>query len=232
MKKNRLKCSVRLQKVNLGAPAEREGGKVFSPPREACGGRRPLCEALGAPLPTVPQSSWPSKKVVWAMHGYTEWTTGQPWCLTFRAPPKLITRWMLVLSARPQISCPFHSPFLSILTPFCGLLSVLSDWYKILVDSPGGRKHGSCEEGEEGERATGARNRGFEELAGGEEGVRPRSSDVETRPREGAPPASCEPTQGTPPVTERGGSFTEEETEAQKGSCKWLFAQDTQFRLN
>ena len=42
---------------------------------------------------------------------------------------------------------------------------------------------------------------------------------------------SCAPTQGTPLVAERSGSFTEEEaTEAQKGSCQWLFDQETQFR--
>lgn len=42
---------------------------------------------------------------------------------------------------------------------------------------------------------------------------------------------SCGPTQGTPLVMEQSGSFTEEEaTEAQKGSCRWLLDQETQFR--
>ena len=34
--KSRRKCSRRFQKVNQGAPAEREGGKVCSPRGETC----------------------------------------------------------------------------------------------------------------------------------------------------------------------------------------------------
>lgn len=45
---------------------------------------RPLFEAPGAPLPTVPaQPPLTSKKGLGAMHDYMEWAPGEPCCLPF-----------------------------------------------------------------------------------------------------------------------------------------------------